>query len=129
MARRQRNDRDEFLTKGGSMTPLYITEEDCTDDVYEVGEDECNIQTAVPASGSITFRLPSLGNEELIGRDYHFLTVSDGGGTGVEVEDRDDAILSGLNYATASNGMTAAGDNVILRYCGTHYRQIAATLT
>jgi len=126
---KQQSDRDKFLKLGGIMTPVDIVEADFTDDVYEVDEDQCNIRCAVPASGTNTFRVPRLGNEALIGRDYHFTCIADAGGTGVEVEDHDDAFVSSMNYATASNGMTAVGDRVILRYMGTHYQQIAATLT
>lgn len=129
MSAKQKLQAAEDLGVGGSQVAKVLAADDYTDNVYEVGEDETNIHCSVPASGTRTHRLPRLGNEKLIGRDYHFLCISDGGGTGCEVEDNDDAFISGLNYATASNGMTAQGDNVILRYLGTHYRQIAATLT
>ncbi|MFK5282904.1 hypothetical protein ACI3PL_25390, partial [Lacticaseibacillus paracasei] len=72
---------------------------------------------------------PRLGNQELHGRLYHILCVRDDGGTGVEVEDHDDAAISALNYETASNGLTAVGDRLTLIYLGTHYDALKSVLT
>lgn len=86
------------------------------------------MQVVVPASGSIGAVLPRNGRESR-GKTYNFVCVKDDGGTGFTVEDQDDALVSGKNYTTASNGLTAVGNELELRGRGVWYSEIKAVLT
>lgn len=118
---KNRSDRDSALAVGGGDA-WHVRDDDC-----EIGVDECYNQLIIPASGSKTATLPPV--QEAKGRTYHFVVLEDKGGTGFEVEDRDDAAVAAKNYATASNGLEKAGATLHLFCNGCWYEQIHADLS
>jgi len=92
-----------------------------------IGVDDMFNEVIVPASGSITVTLPPV--LEAKGREFIFVCVSDLGGTGVVVQDRDDAKVAAKNYATASNGIEKAGGTLHLYCNGAWYEQVVVDLS
>lgn len=97
---------DRTMGVRGTLEPHVAEDGETLDPKYRV------VHIEVPASGSDTVNMCSLA-EALVGEPYMFICTKDGGGTGVILQDQDDAITSGLNYVTAGNGFTAKGDTVI----------------
>lgn len=116
-----KNARDRDLKVGGDTEPTTWTASGTLtpDNIYN--------DVVVPASGSITLNLPPPQTAK--GRRFYFRCVSDLGGTGVIVQDQDDAIVSSERYTSASNGLTAKGDKLCVESDGYGYAQIYATLT
>lgn len=111
----------EALGIGGVQEPNIITAAE------SIGVDDVLNHVSVPSASSYTITLPPIA--EAAGRIFVFVCTADLGGTGVVVADRDDAIVAGKNYTTASNGLTAVGDYLILLCTGLNYVQLAASLT
>jgi hypothetical protein len=120
-SKKNRIDREVSLGIGGSPDWVSRTED------FEVGLDDLYNEVTVPAAESITGTLPNVRAAK--GREYTFVCVADNGGTGVSIEDQDDAIVSGKNYSTGGNGMTAVGDAVVVKSNGYFYEQRYVSLT
>ncbi len=121
MGAKSQTDRARALRTQGSPVVNEITASET------IGVDDTLNEVTVPAAGSITVTLPSV--QAARGKFYQFDCVADGGGTGVLVQDQDDAIVAAANYLSAGNGMTAVGDHILLYCTGKRYIQIDATLT
>lgn len=116
-----KNDRDTALEIGGSGVPVEVTAD------TTLTAAQTDVEATVPAVGSITITLPPV--KEAKGRFFSIKCVSDGGGTGIAVQDGDDAIITGNNYAAAGNGLTAVGDYLLLYCDGLQYIALATNLT
>jgi hypothetical protein len=106
---------------GLSRQPKVVT------DTVTLTADETVVAVTVPQSGSKTVNLPPIA--QAVGRFFFVYCNVDLGGTGVVVQDQDDAIVSGLNYVTAGNGLTAKGDFVLLFCTPTHYVELKEQTT
>lgn len=135
---KNKNEPDDAIGVGGSNDIVVVDVAACTaqalaqgradDGTYVLEPGDVFVHSKVPASGSIKIKLPRRCRETR-GIDYHIMCVTDGGGTGVNIEDQDDAIVTAKNYTAAGNGQTAVGDEVILRDTGAWYSVIKSVLT